>query len=205
MSSLPSGVTMERSVVLTPAISAFLSDLRKVVPSSIPLHLTSGARTSARQAAAMATKVAKGENLRKLYADDFADAVTAVYPNQARMAAVIDRFKAIGRGSDHLQGNAVDLRSYILNSSQIQTVVAAGKRLGGSGQYETTPAHIHLSVPKQYRGAVASSGRSGVSRGGRQGVRRSSGSSELVWTGAAIMGALVVVAGVAVVLSRSSG
>ena len=192
---------MERSVVLTPAISAFLIDLRKVVPASIPLHLTSGARTSARQAAAMATKVAKGENLRKLYADDFADAVTAVYPNQARMAAVIDRFKAIGRGSDHLQGNAVDLRSYILNSSQIQTVVAAGKRLGGSGQYETTPAHIHLSVPKQYRGAVAPVAAPRRSAVPRQRRRPSKGSSELVWTAGAVVGALVVVTGVAVVLN----
>jgi hypothetical protein len=150
----------------------------------------------------MAKKVALGEDLRKLYPDDFADAVRAAYPDQARMAQVVAGYAAQGRGSDHLQGNAVDLRSYTLNSGQIQTVITAAKRLGGSGMYETTPAHIHLSVPAAYRGSVAASGRSGVSRGSRKRRKDSGGSSEIVWTAGAVVGALVVVAGVAVLLNR---
>ena len=199
MSSLPSGVSKGSRVVLTPAISAFVADLRANLPSSVPMYLTSGYRDPAAQARAMAEKVRQGERLTKLYPDDLARDVTAAYPDQSRMAAVIAGYAARGKGSRHLAGLAVDLRSRNLTSAQIQQVLSTAKRLGATQAiYETTPAHIHVGIPEGYRGAAgASVARSGRSRVPADRDRRSDDSRELVWTAGATVAALAVVATVA--------
>jgi uncharacterized protein YcbK (DUF882 family) len=199
MSSLPSGVSKGSRVVLTPAISAFVADLRANLPSSVPMYLTSGYRDPSDQARAMGEKIRLGESLAKLYPSDMARDVTAAYPDQSRMAAVIAGYAARGKGSRHLAGLAVDLRSRNLTSAQIQQVLSTAQRLGATQAiYETTPAHIHIGIPDGYRGAagtsVARSGRSRVSTGRN---RRSSGSGELAWTAGATVAALAVVATVA--------
>ena len=205
MSSLPSGVSKGSRVVLTPAISAFVADLRANLPSSVPMYLTSGYRDPSDQARAMGEKIRLGESLTRLYPDDMARDVTAAYPNQSRMSAVIAGYAARGKGSRHLAGLAVDLRSRNLTSAQIQQVLSTAQRLGATQAiYETTPAHIHIGIPEGYRGAagasVARSGRSRVSTGRNKrssGSSGSSGSSELVWTAGVTVAALAVVATVA--------
>ncbi len=153
MTRLPSGVSVERaSMTLSEPITVFMADLRRSVPSSIPLHITSGYRTPVGQAHAMANKVKMGEPLRVIYADDFADAVTGAYPDIGEMASVIASFAARGRGSKHLIGQAVDLRSYTMTSSQVQQVLTAARQLGGRAIYEDTPAHIHITIPVGYKG-----------------------------------------------------
>ena len=150
--SLSPGISKASAVKLTEPITVFMADLRSRLPSSIPLLLTSGYRDPAAQAMAMANKVKLGESLRKLYADDFADAVMGAYPDIGEMASVIASFAVRGRGSRHLTGQAVDLRSYTMTSAQIQQVLSAARDLGGKAIYEDTPAHIHIEVPVGYKG-----------------------------------------------------
>ena len=151
-SGLPSGVAKTSAVKLTEPITVFVADLRSRLPSSIPLLLTSGYRDPAAQALAMANKVKLGESLRELYADDLADAVMGAYPDIGEMASVIASFAVRGRGSRHLTGQALDLRSYTLTSAQIQQVLAVARDLGGKAIYEDTPAHIHIEIPVGYKG-----------------------------------------------------
>jgi len=153
MTRLPSGVSVKGSYVkLTEPITVFMADLRSRLPDSIPLLITSGYRDPAAQAQAMANKVRLGESLRELYADDFADAVMGAYPDIGEMASVIASFAARNRGSRHLTGQAVDLRSYTMTSTQIQQVLAAARDLGGKAIYEDTPAHVHIEIPVGYKG-----------------------------------------------------
>lgn len=153
MTRLPPGVSVKGSYVkLTEPITVFMTDLRSRLPDSIPLLITSGYRDPAAQAQAMANKVRLGESLRELYADDFADAVMGAYPDIGEMSSVIASFAARGRGSRHLTGQAVDLRSFTMTSAQVQQVLAAARDLGGKAIYEDTPAHVHIEIPVGYKG-----------------------------------------------------
>lgn len=159
MISLAQGVSVKNaSVKITEPIAAFTADLRAKIPSSIPMLITSGYRDPMGQADAMANKVEKGEPLAKaeggVYANDYAEAVGAAYPNRQRMASVIASFAARGRGSRHLVGQAFDLRSSNLNRNQIDQVLRAAKGLGADQAIYETAAdpHIHIEIPVGYKG-----------------------------------------------------
>lgn len=157
MTPLNPGISTSGSAItaqLTEPIVVFMNDLRASLSPDIPLLITSGMRGTESQARAMAKKVELGEDLRLIYADDFADAVMLHYPDIPKMAMVISRFAAVGRGSSHLKGNAVDLRSWDKSMDENMVVIAAARSLGASAIYETTPAHVHITIPVGYKGTA---------------------------------------------------
>ncbi len=148
MPSLPSGVTGSTSLSLNESQVNFLRRLRAEVPSNIPIYVTSATRTPESQASALATKRNLGDDLYKLYAKgnhDIIRALMAVPNTVTDMANVLRKYVSQGRYlSRHMRGDALDLRSETLTSTQIQTVMAAAKQLGAKTKYETLPPHIHI-------------------------------------------------------------
>jgi hypothetical protein len=126
----------------------FIAALRRAVPASIPIYVTSGTRTPERQAAALKTKRDMGDNLYKLYRADYIVKELMAVPNTvSAMAPIIRKWAQKGVFmSRHMRGDAVDLRSRNLTKSQIDTVMAAAKRLGAKAIYESKPPHIHIEA-----------------------------------------------------------
>jgi hypothetical protein len=147
MASSPPGVSASSRAVLNRSQVSFLRALRRAVPRSIPLYVTSGTRTPEAQARALVEKRRLGEDLRRLYRSnaDIADALMRAPNTTSAMASVIQRYMSRGRYlSRHMRGDAVDLRSKILTPTQRNTVMDAARRLGAKAIYETTPPHIHI-------------------------------------------------------------
>lgn len=145
------GVNQKPGVVWTPNILAFMGALRALVPSSIPLVVTSGERTVAAQAAALETKLRLGDDLTKIYVRGNGPAMVADILEGPATASAIGRvlqgYK--DRGillSSHMSGLAVDLRSRGLTEAEIARIVQDGQLLGGSVLVEKTPAHIHIGT-----------------------------------------------------------
>jgi len=146
MAFLPSNVSGGSRLVLNAAQTGFLKALRAAVPASIPLYVTSGTRTPEAQARALVEKRRLGDNLYKLYrAKYIVKALMAVPNTVSAMSPIIARYARQGQYmSRHMRGDAVDIRSKNLSTSQRQTVMAAAKRLGAKTIYETKPPHIHV-------------------------------------------------------------
>lgn len=146
MASLPPGVPGNSGLVLNDGQVKFIAALRRAVPASIPLYVTSGTRTPERQAAALKTKRDMGDNLYKLYRADYIVKELMAVPNTvADMAPIIRKWAQKGvYMSRHMRGDAVDLRSRNLTKSQIDTVMEAARNLGAKAIYETKPPHIHV-------------------------------------------------------------
>jgi hypothetical protein len=116
----------------------FIAALRRAVPASIPIYVTSGTRTPERQAAALKTKRDMGDNLYKLYRADYIVKELMAVPNTvSAMAPIIRKWAQKGVFmSRHMRGDAVDLRSRNLTKS----------RLGAKAIYESKPPHIHIEA-----------------------------------------------------------
>ena len=145
------GVAQKPGVVWTANILAFMSALRALVPSTIPLVVTSGERTVAAQASALETKLRLGDDLTKIYRRGNGPAIVAdILAGPATASAigvVLQRHKDMGHLlSSHMSGLAVDLRSRGLTEAEILRIVQDGKLLGGSVLVEKTPAHIHIGT-----------------------------------------------------------
>lgn len=159
------GVTAGDDVVLTDAMVAWLRELRARVPAAVPLHVTSGVRTAAAQAAAMLSKLSQGDDLMALYRDDgkIARLLTLPADPQAWAAQIqqwVDEGSYLSR---HLTGRALDLRIRDLDEGQIALVTSSAKELGARVLREGTPPHLHLDVPVERPTASTSPG-GGVSR-----------------------------------------
>lgn len=138
------GVTFNSGVVLTPQQRNVLLKVRAGVPSSIPIHVTSGLRTAEKQAAALVIKRNRGENLYALYTQDDLVAEIMRVPNTTEaMAAVFRSQVARGRYlSPHMTGRGIDFRTYKWSAQQLATFVAAAQRLGLSTLKESD--HLHM-------------------------------------------------------------
>jgi len=113
------------------------------------LVVTSGVRTPERQAAAMFTKIELGEDLTKLYKNrQFAEDVTAAYPDLEQAAEIVQVYAAAGGGSTHLRGKGIDLRTRNLTAAQRAELIQAVEALGQYALYEPTPPHLHIELKK---------------------------------------------------------
>lgn len=140
-------------IVLSPAAVAWLDRLRAAVPSSIPIVVTSGTRTARSQARAMLAMVELGpDGVRQAYTDypdDLVDELLALPRTLEAWEPRVARAYASGElaSSGHLAGMAVDLRRRDWSAAQLETVVAAIKRLGGKPLVESAPPHVHVQLP----------------------------------------------------------
>ncbi|HEY0867629.1 MAG TPA: hypothetical protein VGE01_09625 [Fimbriimonas sp.] len=124
------------------------------------ITITSGTRNAVRQAAAMRTKIALGENLTKLYANKTAVKEVIYAYEQAKaagygkedvtnaMAQVIEQ--QVDQGvylSNHLKEGAVDIRTRDLSYREKLAILQTVKQIPGMRALdESTPPHIHLDV-----------------------------------------------------------
>ena len=133
------------SIVMNDTIRRFMDDLSRGVPAD--LVVTSGIRTANAQAAAMLSKLERGQtgdDLLALYVrDDLVNELLATGRTQSQWAEVIQA--QIDRGdllSSHLSGRAVDLRTSNLSDDQRWAVMAEAQRLGAEAVDEGD--HIHI-------------------------------------------------------------
>ena len=145
------GYTLAANAVLTtPQQKAFLDDISSKLP--FDLFVTSATRTAAAQVRAMFTKIELGDNLLNIYKDkSFAQSIIDAYPNEPAAIAIVEEYAAAGGGSTHLRGLGVDFRTRDKSDAQIEQMMKAAKELGTKPLYETTPPHIHVSIPKDYK------------------------------------------------------
>jgi hypothetical protein len=141
---VPPGVLAAGTPVLTPRQVAFLRLLRERVPASIPLTVTSATRTPEAQARAMITKVQQGDNIRALYGKKVESLLSLPLDTSAWAKRIEDLYASGVRMSDHMGGNALDLRNRDYSSTDQQTVVNAARALGAKVVVESTPPHIHI-------------------------------------------------------------
>lgn len=142
------GVMQKQDVVWTEATLAFTRKMRDLLDRSVPLTITSAARSDREQAAAMFNKwsLAGGDyggdaELRKIYgnkAQDFIDAPKSV---DAWEQVIKSRSQST---SPHMRGVAVDIRTKGLSSSQVGALVSAARAAGGRTLLEDTPEHLHV-------------------------------------------------------------
>ena len=143
-SSLPAGVTGNGGLHLNQRMVDFLGALRKAVPASVPIHVTSAVRTVAEQASAMKTKRDLGDDLRALYGSKVAPVLAAPNTVAAMSAALQDLANRGVVMSRHMFGDALDLRVRDWTQEQRNIVGSAVAALGGKPQFETTPPHLHI-------------------------------------------------------------
>ena len=142
------------AVLTTPQQKAFLDDLTKMLP--FDLFVTSATRTPASQVRAMFTKIELGDNLKAIYKNQaFAQSIIDAYPNETAAIDIVAEYAAGGGGSTHLRGLGVDFRTRDKSQEQIDAIMQAVKDLGAKPLYESTPPHIHVSIPKDYKSATS--------------------------------------------------
>ena len=124
-----------------------------------PLTITSASRTPFSQAQAMYTKLSLGSRLLRLYrARAAAGAIVASYrqgrkarqPRREVVAAMEQTIRQQMRKgtfiSDHLRGDALDVRSYGLRRREVRTFVQLAQQSAGVwAKVERRPPHIHLA------------------------------------------------------------
>lgn len=137
------------SIILSPSVKDFLSRFERNL--DFDFVVTSGTRTPAQQVSAMFYKVGQGEDLKAVYADDtFADLVQNAYPDTEKAIAIVEDYAAQGKGSSHLRGLGVDIRTRDLSTAQLNVLIDVAKQLGAPvAIYEPVPPHVHITVPKK--------------------------------------------------------
>jgi hypothetical protein len=134
--------TASSGVGLNNTLTGFLNAL--AAKSSVPVHVTSGLRSASAQANAMFSKIARGEDLTKLYADtSYAKAMHAAYPDKARGTAIVSALIAAGKaGSGHLGGRGLDLRTNGLSPGQVKALKSTVESLGAKVIVESDHMHV---------------------------------------------------------------
>lgn len=137
-------ISLKRSsIVLTDTQEKFLDTLDDLLDFDIVI--TSGTRTARQQASAMWNKIQKGENLLSLYSSGNHDIIQEIIEagSKSRIEDIIDAAIEKGRYiSDHLGGNAVDVRTNGLTSAEIDEVANLARGLGASTLLESDHLHI---------------------------------------------------------------
>lgn len=137
------------SIILSEPTKAFAIDLARAL--EFDFVITSGTRTPAQQVAVMFEKLRLGDDLSKIYADkNFAREITAAYPDSAKALEIVERYAKTNKASAHLRGLALDIRITDLTPAQQSTVIDTAKSMGAYTLYETTPPHIHITIPDNY-------------------------------------------------------
>ena len=114
-----------------------------VVRAGLPkLLVTSGRRSPESQAAAMISKVNRGENITKLYKSN--TQLILYLLSLPRDAAVWAPVLAQSPVSDHQRGRAVDIRRWNYNDSQLQQLKQMAPSYGWRPLLESDHLHIEL-------------------------------------------------------------
>lgn len=138
--------TVLSNVVMTPYLRESAQRLSDVL--SFDIVVTSGLRTAKAQAQAMFTKIELGDDLIAIYADDsFAQGVMDAYPDIDRATQFVQGYADRGGGSSHLRGLGLDIRTRDLSESHINQLIEMTELLGWSPFLETTPPHLHITLP----------------------------------------------------------
>lgn len=123
-------------------VVSFLDAL--VARSGLTLVVTDGSRTPRRQAEELLASLEQGVNVWGLYSQD--DLVTEAmegYPDLDAMEAILQ--SQVDRGlylSDHMRGDAVDLRTRGLSADQVDLVMATAVELGAQALDEGDHVHV---------------------------------------------------------------
>ena len=126
-------------------MTPFLEDMATAIADglSFDIVITSAKRSARAQAIAMKNKIARGENLRTIYADDqYADDVTEAYPDLNAMTVVTQRYADAGGGSKHTSGQGLDLRTW--DPAHVEPMIARAESLGYKAVLESD--HLHIGV-----------------------------------------------------------
>ena len=140
------GYTVLSNVVMTPYLSRSAEKLADHL--SFDIVVTSGERSARAQAQAMFTKIELGDDLIAVYADDsFAQGVMDAYPDIDQATQFVQDYFNRGRGSSHGRGLGLDIRTKDLSQSHINQLIQIVELLGWSPFLESTPPHLHISLP----------------------------------------------------------
>lgn len=152
------GVTESAGVVLGDGQRRYLEILRASVPESVPIHVTSGTRTSSAQASAMLAKVKAAEaigrsaydELHAIYRNDaLVDVLLALPREITAWASVIESRRLLGDLiSAHQRADSFDLRSSNVGAAEMAALKAAITATGGKYLHEDAPPHLHVDLPK---------------------------------------------------------
>jgi hypothetical protein len=116
-------------------------------PLSFDIVVTSGIRTPKQQALVMFSKIDRGQNLLAIYRDnEFAQSVIDVYPNLEEATEIINQYKLAGKGSSHLHGSGLDIRTKDLSMTQQQELYEQLESLEGVYPLDEDD-HYHVTVP----------------------------------------------------------
>ena len=151
MPSPVDGVMQKPGVVWTDATLEFTKRMRAALDRTVPLTITSAARSDREQAEAMFNKwnLAGGAHggdaeLRKIYGNKAQDFIDAPKTVEAWEQIIKDRNSRSQRTSPHMRGVAVDIRTKDLSSSQVDALISAARAAGGRTLLEDTPEHLHV-------------------------------------------------------------
>jgi hypothetical protein len=160
------------NVVISSAMANFVVDLRKLISAQQIniIYITSGVRTAEAQARALVTKreinKCNSAIVGKPSAGDPCYPVYKLYAQKqlileglqvnndiSSMEAVFARQISNGKFlSKHMTGLGIDMRTINLTEEQRAILMKACESLGAKATYETDPKHLHVGIPKSYRG-----------------------------------------------------
>ncbi len=130
---------------MSQSVQSYLERLTKNI--NFDIVVTSGTRSARQQAQAMFTKIELGDSTLRVYRDrQFAQSIIDVFPNIVEATKIVQEYADSGKGSAHLRGLGVDIRSRSLTASQIQKIIDVSKTLNANAILERTPPHIHVTV-----------------------------------------------------------
>jgi hypothetical protein len=142
--------TKASAVILdTSEQKSFLDDFAELLPFAP--FVTSGTRSPEAQARAMYVKIQNaGFDGLSIYPTDFAESIYEAFPDVSAGASVVEAYRAQGRGSNHLRGLAVDIRTKDRTEGEIGAMIAATEQLGAKPLREYNPPHLHIGIPSGY-------------------------------------------------------
>lgn len=132
----------DERLVLNAGQKAFLRKLRKQV--DFDFVVTSGVRSLAEQASAMYTKLRNYgyASLVNLYPDSLVAGMQSATSSDDILRILKQRIREGAKVSDHLVGEAVDIRTRTLNDTQIRALMRAAEALGARPGWEEDHLHI---------------------------------------------------------------
>lgn len=150
------GVSVKAGVTLTPEMEAFLARF-VTAARGIPITVTSGVRTASAQAAAMLAKAQRkdggssawSDDLTQLYAKALGPQISQLLASGRSLAtwtALIDGWARSGIYlSDHMRGNALDIRTSGLTAEQKSNLRDAALASGASNAVLESD-HLHVEI-----------------------------------------------------------
>lgn len=132
------------SIQTNSVIREFLDDLYFL--TEISFTVTSAIRTPRQQAQAVYNKIQLGDDITKIYNYAYAQAMKLAYPNIDAMTSIVQSMDS----TPHVKGRGVDIRTTNLTPDQIARIRKACTDLGCKTLLETTPPHLHITIPDTY-------------------------------------------------------